>query len=78
MSKYKPLQEYLCQVTVTLSYNEIEEILGFELPESAYTHEQWWENDSGHAQAKAWLNVGWKRKSVNLGKDVTFIQSVES
>jgi hypothetical protein len=79
MSKYKPLEEYLSKVTVTLTYSEIEEILGFKLPETAYNLDQWWENNtSQHTQANAWLNAGWKKESVNLGKDVTFIRSVKS
>lgn len=76
MSKYKPLEEYLSQVTVTLSYSEIEEILGFSLPESAYSREQWWvNNNTQHTQASAWLEAGWKVKKVKLGEYVTFEQS---
>lgn len=76
MSKYKPLEEYLNTVTVTLSYGEIEGILGFKLVDTAYNREQWWENNTNqHTQANAWLNAGWKVQSDDLGKSVTFVRN---
>ena len=75
MSKYYKLEEYLRnsqkQVEV-LSYDEIEEILGFELPPSAHKYRAWWANDRSHTHANAWLNAGWKVSSVDLGKSITF------
>jgi len=56
---------------ITLSFQHIEEILGFSLPASAYQHRPWWAN-SGHSQAYAWGRVGWKVQSVILGKNITF------
>ena len=31
---------------------ELEEILGFKLPNSAYVHDRWWMNDVYHSQAQ--------------------------
>ncbi|MEK4106882.1 hypothetical protein NST28_22550 [Paenibacillus sp. FSL R10-2791] len=75
MSKYAPLERYLNQASITLSYNEIEQILGFKLPESAYNREQWWSGQTTeHTQAKSWLNAGWKVHNIELSKSVTFIR----
>ena len=54
-----------------MSYDEIERILGFGLPSSAYNHRPWWAN-GGHSQANSWLNAGWEVSSVELRKSVTF------
>ncbi|WP_145047873.1 hypothetical protein [Paenibacillus xylanexedens] len=78
-SKYFPLENYLNQVSITLTYSELEEILGFVLPKTAYKREQWWENNTmNHTQANSWLNAGWKVEKVNLGVDVTFIRQISS
>ncbi|WP_226087492.1 hypothetical protein [Mesobacillus sp. S13] len=76
--KYLPIYNYLCSIKkkeTTLSFKEIEELLGFPLPKSAYIHNAWWANDIGnHTQAKSWLMAGWKTKNVDLRKTVTFIK----
>lgn len=61
---------------ITLTYSEIEALLGFELPPSAYKYQPWWANDKSHSQAKAWLNANWKVVHVNLGKSVKFSTDV--
>lgn len=77
MSKYTILTEYLSKKTeksITLSFDEIEEILGFSLPKSAYNHKAWWANsENGHSQTRSWLNAGWSTKSIELiAKKITF------
>ena len=60
--KYRNLQSWLennSNERITLAFNEIEEILGFDLPKSARTHTEWWANDSTHSQA-VWLGAGYK------------------
>ena len=59
---------------VPFTFNEIEEIIGSELPASARNHRAWWANDSvGHTQSQLWIDAGWRTTYVNLteGK-VTF------
>jgi hypothetical protein len=76
-SKYHQLGEYLkgSKKTVeTISYQQIEGIIGTSLPSSAYRHRAWWAN-SGHPQARIWVDAGWKVSSVNLGKSVTFAKN---
>jgi len=73
--KYLPLYEFLRNTsdrTVRLSYSEIERLLGFKLPASAYNHKAWWSNSFSHSQAHAWLNAGWYTELGYSSKDVTF------
>lgn len=62
----------------TLTFSEIESILGFKLPGSAYNHRPWWANPSSaidHPYAQAWLAAGWKVETVNQSqKWVRFIR----
>lgn len=80
MSKYEPLPQFLGSVGGTahrMSFSEIERILGFKLPKSAYEHEAWWSNNAtGHSHARAWLKFGWRTEAVDLkGRKVTFQRS---
>ncbi|MEJ2625720.1 MAG: hypothetical protein P8Z80_14610 [Pseudolabrys sp.] len=80
MSKYEPLPQFLASVGGTahrMSFAEIERILGFKLPKSAYRHEAWWSNnETGHSHARAWLKLGWRTEAVDLkGRKVTFQRS---
>jgi hypothetical protein len=81
MSKYEPLKQYLEDISSTigeksLSFDEIERILRFKLPKSAYEYRPWWENPSSttyHPYAQSWLGAGWKVDSVDqLDKRVHF------
>ena len=54
------------------SFNEIESIIGFELPASARLHRPWWANQkgaSGHSQALAWNIAGWETAEVDLNSE---------
>lgn len=57
---------------LVLSFTEIEAILGFALPPSAYNYQAWWANDNSHSHSKAWLHADWKVMRVELGKSVNF------
>ena len=77
MSQYDPLYEYLTNMTasradITLRFADLEQVLGFLLPASAYNRRPWWGNDtgaSGHVQAHAWMAAGWRVDSVDLGAE---------
>ena len=65
--KYKGLAEYLYEKwdrKIELTYAQIEEILGFSLPPTAYNLPQsFWANTETHSYAKgSWLAVGYKAK----------------
>ena len=69
-SKYEPLRQRLTEIEasrIRLSFNEIEAILGFRLPDSARLLPQWWANAGGsHVQAHAWMNAGWRTCQVDV------------
>lgn len=73
--RYEGLAKHLECVgasSTTLTLSEIERILGADLPRSAREHRAWWANDPHHSQARAWLEVGWRVRSVRLGAEATF------
>ena len=77
MSKYHRLTAHLANLDILhwrASFDEIEQILGFELPASAYEHPAWWANQAGgHAQSSSWQDAGWRTESLDLGaRFVTF------
>lgn len=77
MSKYDPLRRHLAAASDDMwraSFPEIEGILGFPLPRSAYAYPAWWSNDAtGHSHSLAWLEAGWKTAQVDLQhQEVTF------
>ncbi len=84
MSIYAPLQERLAnasQPAVTLSFDEIEQLLGRKLPQSAYDERikrQWWANTDTHSQARAWLKAGRKAKLDAARNNVTFVRHTEA
>lgn len=78
MSKYDPLYQHLLfsgRGTVTMSFSEIEDVLGKPLPASAHKHNEWWANNpSGHTQAKAWHMASYKTERVDVGGgSITFV-----
>lgn len=83
MSKYEPLPQFLGSAGGTahrMTFSEIERILGFKLPKSAYEHEAWWSNNAtGHSHARAWLKFGWRTEAVDLtARKVTFQKAVQA
>ncbi|MGO9060394.1 MAG: Swt1 family HEPN domain-containing protein [Candidatus Binataceae bacterium] len=64
--KYRPLYDYLSRQTddITLTFDEIEEILGEQLPPSAANYQAWWANEDPYGtmmvQKRAWLLAGFK------------------
>ena len=70
--KYAPLYRHLAALSMPewqTTFAELEQILGFRLPDSAYIHRPWWSNQKdggGHSHALAWLTAGWVTRAVNL------------
>ena len=73
--KYNPLQEFLItcdQPRISLSFAEIERIIGAKLPDSARENQAWWAND-GRGHSQVWLGEGWKIGNLNIaGEKVAF------
>ena len=51
---------------IRLSFAEIEEIIGFPLPESARQHRAYWANTTTHSISSCWMNAGYKVVEANL------------
>lgn len=73
MSKYQRLTEHLKTLASsrwTASFTEIETILGFKLPKSAYTYAAWWANQAGdgHSHCAAWRDIDWRTEGLDLSK----------
>ena len=78
--KYGPLYRFLHEfdgLEWSATFAAIERILGFRLPASAHTYPAWWANEhrrGRHVQARAWLEAGWKARSLDLErKTVVFV-----
>lgn len=77
VGKYYLLEMYLDRLSVsgiTLTFTEIEKVIGEPLPPSAYKYPAWWGN-GGHIQANSWLDAGFKVGELKLGKSVVFVKS---
>jgi len=68
MSKYLNLTLHLAQLDSQeweASFEEIEDVLGFPLPKSAWDYPAWWANQ-GRAQSLAWQGAGWHTSEVDI------------
>ncbi len=78
--KYRSLAEYLYEKwekKLVLTYAQIESILGFSLPPTAYKIPRaYWANTMTHTYATSWLSVGYKAKVDTEALRVTFERTV--
>lgn len=81
ISKYRPLTEYLWkskQMTIQLTFDQIEQILGFELPQSAFQYSVWWMN-TNQTTCVHWLKAGYIITQYNMEEEyVVFRKSEEA
>jgi hypothetical protein len=86
-SKYDALASYLLRQrgpAHTMSFADIEQLIGMPLPNSSREHNAWWGNDrspqSTHSQAKyGWLAAGWEVESVDpIQQTTTFRRSTDA
>jgi hypothetical protein len=74
------LEEYLRtygQEIIYMHFSELEAILGFTLPMSAYTYRAWWANGR-HSQANAWLHAGYKVDRVDIPGQALMFRRVDA
>ncbi len=51
---------------INLSFEEIERIIGTDLPNSARIHaDAWWSNNYDHSKAIAWMDAGYRTECVS-------------
>lgn len=81
MAKYDPLAIHLKQQSaspLTLSFQEIEAIIGAGLPPSARTRREWWWNDddpqSAHVQCRAWVGAGYLTERTDLDHELVIFR----
>jgi len=82
-TKYSPLSRYLARRArftnqATLTFAQVEGIIGDNLPLSALRYRHWWTNTHSRVQAQAWLNVGWVMHDVDLKERVVTFRRVGS
>lgn len=81
--KYAPLYRRLLTKAGpdwSVSFSELEAILGFNLPNSARLYRPWWSNQkhgAGHSHALAWSAAGWKTRFVNLEAETLVFERME-
>jgi len=70
MGKYERLAEFLKGVPrseLPMTFDEIENVIGRKLPNSANNHRAWWSNNpTNSVMTKAWLEAGWKSEQVDM------------
>ncbi len=82
MRSYGPLEGHLrrqLKDTCSITFSELEKLLGFALPMTAMIHRSWWSNemDPKHTQNEAWRNAGWEVCDVDVDKQcVNFKRTV--
>lgn len=74
--KYIPLASFFAEASqdeITLTYTEIENIVGQLLPNAAYLNSSWWKKTKPPAtHFLSWLDSEYTVKEIELGRSVTF------
>lgn len=68
---YKRLIEFLndqVDVLVKITYSQMEELLGKELPKSAYKYQAYFSNSDSHVISAIWLELGYIQIELILGE----------
>lgn len=79
--KYIELKDFLVnshQSIIKLSFEDIENIIGNNLPASAHKHSAWWFNSYSHSHANSWLDAGYETDCVSdtyQDKYIVFIKT---
>lgn len=67
--KYRFLADFLHNHggdSITMTFKQIEELIGQSLPSSAYNHRAYWSNTDTHSISKVWMQAGYMTTYVNL------------
>ncbi|WP_420913224.1 DUF7662 domain-containing protein, partial [Indiicoccus explosivorum] len=77
--KYLSLADYFRSASssrIVLSFQEIEQIIGHQLPNAAYLNKSWWKKTKPPARHfYAWTNAGYAVENVDSAGNVTFIRT---
>lgn len=77
MKKYDALGAFLKAqhaARISMTFAEIERVIGDKLPGSAYRHRPWWSNNPGNnVMTKVWLDAGFLSEQVDMeGRRLVF------
>lgn len=78
-TKYQPLADYLLasgKDDLMLTFAQIEEILGFELPLSSRKHRANWSNNEIEALSWGWRNAGYESYGVDMNREIAHFRKV--
>lgn len=78
-SKYLRLAEFFIKKNednITLTFSEIEEILGFQLSNSARIHRPLWANAKTGALSYGWMSVGYETYAVDMQNEIVNFRKV--
>ena len=81
--KYRRLYEFLSGLKSPewrTSFDEVETVLGFQMPPSARLHRPWWGNQksgNGHSHALAWSMAGWETAEVDMEAETLLFRRVQ-
>ena len=81
--KYAPLYRHLSarsEAEWRASFDEVEAVLGFRLPDSARLYRPWWSNQGkggGHSHALAWQAAGWRTSAIDLEAETLVFRRAE-
>jgi hypothetical protein len=83
MGKYEPLTIFLRRQgkeRVSMTFAEIERVVGFKLPASAIEHRAWWSNNPRNSvMTKSWLDAGYRSEQVDMEKrKLVFARAADS
>ena len=80
-SRYLKLAQHLNEQKrgeIKLSFRQVEEIINYPLPPSAYRMKGWWTNTKYNAQAKyGWLLAGYRTTSIDIENQMVTFKRVE-
>lgn len=69
MNKFKNLTKYLkdrSEDIIKMSFANLEKVIGFSLPDSAYKHRAYFANVLGHSISKAWMEAGYRATNIDI------------
>ena len=78
-TKYQPLANYLLASNkndLMLTFSQIEEILGFDLPASSRKHRANWSNNEVEALSWGWRNAGYESYAVDMTNEIAHFRKV--
>lgn len=78
-SKFEPFTAYLLNSGIdelTLSFNQIETILGFSLYPSARKHTAYWHPSKTHMLPKSWIEAGYEMTHLDIQSEIVTLRKI--